>query len=103
MRRHGTTTSPLTPDTTRSQAWKFRAACVGEDPELFFDQSKPGIQAALEVCERCPVVTECLAEALHQEGRGGQYARYGIRGGMTPEQRFKHPARPRVPRTVVSA
>lgn len=90
----------MTAELPRSEGWKFRAECVGEDPELFFDKTQEAMAAAVAVCDRCPVIEQCLSEALAQEGMGGQYGRYGIRGGLTPEQRFKHPERPRKSRTV---
>lgn len=53
------------------------------DPELFFPA--PGQRGkaarAKRVCARCPVRAACLADALatHDE--------YGIRGGLTPNER----------------
>ena len=49
--------------------WRDGAACVGEDPELFFPTSTSGtsiwqIEEARGVCRRCPVTTDCLAWAL---------------------------------------
>lgn len=50
-------------------AWLNRAACVWEDPELFFPVggSGPALQDehdAKEICHRCPVMSECLEWAL---------------------------------------
>lgn len=39
---------------------------------------------ARKVCAECPVIEQCLAEALEEEGRG---PRYGFRGGRTPAER----------------
>ncbi|MET7652589.1 MULTISPECIES: WhiB family transcriptional regulator [unclassified Streptomyces] len=49
--------------------WLRSAACVGEDPELFFPVGTTGpalrdVAAAKRVCGRCPVSTECLSYAL---------------------------------------
>lgn len=49
--------------------WLDRAACAGEDPEMFFPVGGSGpalreARAAKKVCHRCPVVTECLEWAL---------------------------------------
>lgn len=67
--------------------WMEQAACVDEDPELFFPLSEhgPGAAAqtaeALSVCSICPVAQECLRYALdtHQTA--------GIWGGLTERER----------------
>ncbi|WP_328876715.1 WhiB family transcriptional regulator [Streptomyces sp. NBC_00287] len=66
--------------------WLRRAACVGEDPELFFPVGTRGpalreVAAAKRVCARCPVITQCLAFALHS----GQAS--GVWGGTCEEER----------------
>ncbi|CAM5743581.1 Transcriptional regulator WhiB [Streptomyces alboniger] len=55
--------------TRADMEWLRGAACVGEDPELFFPVGTTGpalrdIAAAKRVCARCPVTPECLAFAL---------------------------------------
>ncbi|MFG2576655.1 WhiB family transcriptional regulator [Streptomyces sp. NPDC048481] len=49
--------------------WLRAAACVGEDPELFFPvgTTGPALREAAEakrVCARCPVGPDCLSYAL---------------------------------------
>ena len=49
--------------------WRHRAACLSEDPELFFPIGNTGpalaqIEEAKKVCARCEVRAECLAWAL---------------------------------------
>lgn len=49
--------------------WRDRAACLNEDPDLFFPIGATGpaigqTELALEVCASCPVRDECLAFAL---------------------------------------
>ena len=66
--------------------WRERAACRGENPELFFPVGTSGpalqqIEDAKAICRRCPVVAQCLAAALEH----GEDA--GIWGGTTPEER----------------
>ncbi|WP_326672780.1 WhiB family transcriptional regulator [Streptomyces canus] len=66
--------------------WLRRAACVGEDPELFFPVGTQGpalrdIAAAKRVCARCPVTIECLDLAL----RDGQTS--GVWGGTCEQER----------------
>lgn len=66
--------------------WRHRAACVEEDPELFFPvgTSGPAVEQAAEaklVCSDCPVRSECLAWALAT----GQD--HGVWGGLGEEER----------------
>ncbi|MFJ8193752.1 WhiB family transcriptional regulator [Streptomyces sp. NPDC096094] len=66
--------------------WLRRAACVDEDPELFFPVGTAGpalrdTEAAKAVCARCPVSTQCLAFAL-KLGRTS-----GVWGGTGEEER----------------
>ncbi|MHC3467702.1 WhiB family transcriptional regulator [Streptomyces sp. 7R007] len=68
--------------------WLRRAACVGEDPELFFPVGTTGpalreTAAAKRVCARCPVSDPCLAFALSS----GQTA--GVWGGTGEEERVE--------------
>ncbi len=80
-------TRAKTPDTTRGDDWRDRAACRWQDPELFF---APGdnwnanhlAAAAKAVCRACPVRAICLEEALR--GRRDDFA---ILGGTTPNER----------------
>lgn len=62
--------------------WHAEAACRGEDLSVFFpvrgDSSKP----AKAICERCPVRTECLEEAL-----ADLELDFGVRGGMSARER----------------
>lgn len=65
-----------------SQDWRADAACRDEDPELFFPASPTAeVSAAKAVCRRCPVASQCLADAIEQRDRDA------VRGGLTPEER----------------
>ena len=49
--------------------WRDRAACLEEDPELFFPIGNTGpaiqqIEDAKAVCRRCEVIDTCLKWAL---------------------------------------
>ncbi|MEV7246182.1 WhiB family transcriptional regulator [Streptomyces sp. NPDC093248] len=51
--------------------WRDQAACIGEDPEVFFplaDFSAPGTEASLAraICRRCPVIIACRTWAIDQ-------------------------------------
>ncbi|MDC2954040.1 WhiB family transcriptional regulator [Streptomyces gilvifuscus] len=66
--------------------WRERAACLREDPDLFFPISVSGptlrqIDRAKAVCGRCPVVEQCLAWAM----RAGNVE--GVWGGRTEAER----------------
>ncbi|MET8246619.1 WhiB family transcriptional regulator [Streptomyces sp. NPDC005202] len=66
--------------------WLRSAACVGEDPELFFPVGTTGpalrdVAAAKRICARCPVLSQCLTFALSS----GQTS--GVWGGTCEEER----------------
>ncbi|WP_442778027.1 WhiB family transcriptional regulator [Streptomyces echiniscabiei] len=83
----GSVTFPsLRPGHPRSMEWLRRAACVGEDPELFFPIGRKGpavrdTAAAKRVCAHCPVSPQCLDWAL----RSGQTS--GVWGGTCEDER----------------
>lgn len=74
----------------RGEDWQDRAACGDEDPEMFFPVTSMGAlspqtvrevaKPALEVCDRCPVLTQCRRHAIAT----GQ--RDGIWGGLDEHQ-----------------
>ena len=64
-------------------SWADRAACRGYDLSLFFSEAALNVQEAKAICRGCPVVDECLAETLRAEVT----PRYGICGGLTPDER----------------
>lgn len=66
--------------------WRHRAACLTEDPELFFPVGNTGsallqMEEAKKVCHRCEVREQCLNWALEN----GQD--HGVWGGMTEDER----------------
>ena len=66
--------------------WSDRAACLAEEPELFFPIGNTGpalmqTEEAKAVCNRCRVIDACLQFAL----ASGQSA--GIWGGLTEDER----------------
>lgn len=66
--------------------WRHKAACLNEDPELFFPVGSTGpalmqIAEAKKVCQLCDVRDECLAWALES----GQD--HGVWGGMSEDER----------------
>ncbi|MEU1852556.1 WhiB family transcriptional regulator [Streptomyces sp. NPDC019990] len=66
--------------------WLRSAACVDEDPELFFPVGTTGpalrdVDAAKRICARCTVTDDCLRFALSN----GQAS--GVWGGTCEEER----------------
>jgi WhiB family redox-sensing transcriptional regulator len=66
--------------------WRDHAACLDEDPELFFSigNTSPAalqIEKAKAVCHRCEVAVTCLRWAMdsHQDS--------GVWGGMSKDER----------------
>ena len=67
--------------------WRSRAACLDENPELFFpmgnsDPAFHQIEEAKTVCRRCEVVDTCLRWAM--EFRQDD----GVWGGLSVEERY---------------
>jgi len=67
--------------------WRQCAACRDEDPDLFFPAGTFGAANRLQVgqakavCRRCPVVDECLVQAL-ESGED-----FGVWGGLDELER----------------
>ncbi|HCX83627.1 MAG TPA: WhiB family transcriptional regulator [Micrococcales bacterium] len=66
--------------------WRHDAACLTEDPELFFPIGNTGpalaqIEEAKAVCNRCDVVSSCLKWAIET----GQDS--GVWGGLSEDER----------------
>jgi WhiB family redox-sensing transcriptional regulator len=82
-------TAPATAGTTSTRDgddWRYRAACLDEDPELWFPIGNTGpaliqIDNAKAACARCEVQDTCLRWALET----GQD--YGVWGGMSEDER----------------
>jgi WhiB family redox-sensing transcriptional regulator len=73
-------------DVLRNVDWRSAAACLDEDPELFFPIGTTGpaqLQAeqARDICKGCPAIGYCALYALET----GQDA--GVWGGMTEDER----------------
>lgn len=67
-------------------SWRNRAACLNEDPELFFPVGNTGpallqIEEAKAVCHRCEVIEACLKLAI-ESGRDA-----GVFGGLSDDER----------------
>ena len=61
-------------------AWVSKALCRSTDPDELFVSGKAQNKAVV-ICRHCPVVAECLADALDNQ------IEFGVWGGMTERQR----------------
>ncbi len=62
------------------QDWTALSACSAQDPDELFVTGAAQNRAKL-VCQRCPVRTECLIDALDHQ------IEFGVWGGMTERER----------------
>lgn len=80
-------TQPTTqPGAASDRDWREDAVCRGLDPELFYPVTEAGpgraqVDQAKQVCRRCPVSPECLAEALSRDEP------FGVWGGTSAGER----------------
>jgi WhiB family redox-sensing transcriptional regulator len=74
--------SDLMSRTSWVEDWAQRGACGSSDPDALFVQGAAQ-QQAKTVCLGCPVIAECLADALDNR------TEFGVWGGMTERQRRK--------------
>lgn len=77
--------APTTPART-DRRWVGDAACDGADLALFDPVNRHVAARATALCATCPVLRECLLEALEDED-GTAYGPWLVRGGMTPKER----------------
>lgn len=85
----------------RNEHWSFSAACSAadlEDPVFQLEQKVEDGYAAAGVkwrkwkalyCAKCPVVQECLRDAMREEKGQTLDFRQGVRGGLDPKERIK--------------
>ncbi len=70
------------------QHWVSKGRCVSIDPDALFVRGAAQ-QHAKVVCQKCPVIAECLADALDNR------TELGVWGGMTERERramlLQHP------------
>lgn len=68
------------------------AACKGNTELDFFSLQPKQIKACRALCATCQGKTGCLEAAMRYES-GGEFKRWGIWGGTTPQQRARLAAR----------
>jgi WhiB family transcriptional regulator, redox-sensing transcriptional regulator len=84
--RQATKPRSVTGTASEGMTWRNSAACLDEDPELFFPTGNSGpafvqIEAAKVICHRCEVIDRCLEWAIEF----GQDA--GVWGGLSADER----------------
>jgi WhiB family redox-sensing transcriptional regulator len=69
--------------------WQYKGACKSMDTEIFFledrvrgSEKQKREREALKICNKCPVIQECLKHALSVPEM------YGVWGGTTADQRW---------------
>ena len=62
-------------------SWRYRGACRGLDPEIFYPVTDEEADAAKNVCGSCAVRQQCLEFALANREREGVW------GGATEKER----------------
>jgi WhiB family redox-sensing transcriptional regulator len=71
--------------TRTDHPWRHRAACTGRNTNYWFPETKtantPAAALAIQICNTCPVTTECLQHAMNTPET------FGIWGGTTEQQR----------------
>lgn len=72
-------------------AWYSSARCVDADPDVFFAEGKGTNDAAkaVEVCQSCPVLYDCLIYAVDDASL------VGVWGGTTEKERRSLRRQPR--------
>ena len=60
--------------------WAVQGRCADQDPDALFVEGKEQ-RLAKAVCRHCPVIAECLADALDNR------TQFGVWGGMTERER----------------
>ena len=61
------------------EPWEDKAACLKEDPDLFFREDQASIDKAKAVCAGCPAANDCLLKGMLES--------HGIFGGLTADER----------------
>lgn len=76
------------PAMRRPGGWESRAACAADPDLMYADRATSAVKAAKQVCLSCPVRDACLTSAMAEEDGKSKENRHGIRGGLTPGQRY---------------
>jgi WhiB family redox-sensing transcriptional regulator len=85
---------------TTRQPWEREAACrrAGVATELFFSEDLSEIAAAKRICATCPVMSDCLEQAIRNEEPWGVWGGQLFCNGkmlMVKRRRGRPPKHPR--------
>jgi WhiB family transcriptional regulator, redox-sensing transcriptional regulator len=72
---------PIMQDIMPNANWQDRAACRGQDVELFYSQEGADVRAALAICAACVVQAECYDQAMADREA------FGVWGGTAETER----------------
>ena len=77
--------------TTTSVDWTLDALCAQVDGDLWYvdlEGAGTGMErrTAIRICGDCPVQAQCLNAAMRREQGMGRTSRFGIWGGVVPQQ-----------------
>ena len=72
-------------------AWQDDALCKETDPEAFFPETMYAAKDAIAVCQRCPVVDQCLEYAIQNDETSGVWGGVDFTTrGRTSEKRVNN-------------
>lgn len=72
--------------------WMLQARCAeltAEQQRWFISDREDDLEAAVTICTACPVRIECLEYAARFERKRSAADRYGVYGGLLPDQRAR--------------
>lgn len=81
--------------TVRDPEWSDRGLCRYEDGDLWFPDGTTNMYAlaqtaeAKRICGLCPVRRACLDDVMEREGGTKPTSRFGIRGALDPDERYR--------------
>lgn len=89
--------APPTPS-RRNPDWRDESLCREINDDTFFPLpgDTAGTNYAKSICALCPVRRTCLEVALAEEGGRTKDNRFGVRGGLTHNQRYAEYTRRRL-------
>ncbi|MFB6626464.1 WhiB family transcriptional regulator [Streptomyces sp. NPDC056374] len=62
-------------------SWFDDGLCAQTDPDLFFPEKGGSTKGAKDVCQECPIRTECADYAIDRDER------WGVWGGLSEKER----------------
>jgi len=71
--------------------WTKLASCRSVGGDFWFPEvGEPTWMQARRICKTCPVLWQCVDWVMRTELGVGPKSRYGVTGGMTPNQRVAY-------------